>query len=272
MNGFVVVTKESSVCRFDRLLELRSKMGWVYGSEDLCVLLYSLVKRTRPRVMVELGTGFGVTTAWVAAAMKETGVGTLYTYDNASHFKSEAGRRFASGLDGALANLLNRDDGPSSYLDFVAALLVWAGVDGPVAQVEGDIDLKKIAAAPYLDPGVDCVFSDFSHSPESIQSLLGAFLGRLRPTASIFIDSASTQRLSYLTLERIVDDLNQNKLPIGILAGCTEAEVSALVRKVQCSRFRLMHLIEDRQRAQNSTAWLSVEPVDVVPTSAAFLH
>lgn len=34
----------------------------------------------------------------------------------------------------------------------------------------------------------------------------------------------------------------------------------------------LMHLIEARDRVQNSTAWLSVEPVDVVPTAATLLH
>ena len=41
---------------------------------------------------------------------------------------------------------------------------------------------------------------------------------------------------------------------------------------VQRSRFRLMHLLEARDRAQNSTAWISIEPVDVIPTAATFLH
>ncbi|MNT61209.1 hypothetical protein D3C72_1988360 [compost metagenome] len=49
----------------EKLSSLRESMGWAYGSEDLCVLLYSLVKRTRPRIVVELGTGFGVTAAWL---------------------------------------------------------------------------------------------------------------------------------------------------------------------------------------------------------------
>lgn len=260
------------MCHVDRLLELREKMGWVYGSEDLCVLLYSLVRRMRPCVMVELGTGFGVTTAWIGAAMKETGVGTLYTYDNGSHFDSDAGRRFINGLDGALAGLSQKGEGSSTYLEFVGGLLRWAGVDGQVVQIQCDIDLNRIAEASQLGSGIDCVFADFSHSAESIQLLLGAFLPRLSSTASVFIDSASTQRLSYLTLERIVDDLNRNKLPVGISRGCTEAELSLLLRKVQCSRFRLMHLIEARDRVQNSTAWLSVEPVDVVPTAATLLH
>ncbi|CAE6698840.1 hypothetical protein CFBP6600_03740 [Xanthomonas arboricola pv. corylina] len=61
----------------EQLLRIREEIGWLYGSEDLCVLLYSLVKREKPAVVVELGTGLGVSTAWMAAAMKETGKGTL---------------------------------------------------------------------------------------------------------------------------------------------------------------------------------------------------
>lgn len=148
----------------------------------------------------------------------------------------------------------------------------WIGVSDHVVAHHCDIDFKTVASAPMFDGGVDIVFSDFNHSPESIQSLLGAFLPRLADTASIFIDSASTQRLSYLTLERIVDNLNINKIPLGLLAGLSAAEEAAVARKVQRSRFRLMHLVEAHARAQNSTAWLSVEPVDVVATAANHFH
>ncbi|MGH8464550.1 MAG: hypothetical protein ACRER5_10420, partial [Pseudomonas sp.] len=78
----------------EKLSSLRESMGWVYGSEDLCVLLYSLVKRMRPRTVVELGTGFGVTAAWMAGALRENGGGVIHTYDNGSHFSSEPGVRY----------------------------------------------------------------------------------------------------------------------------------------------------------------------------------
>lgn len=257
---------------FDRLVLIRERMGWIYGSEDLCVLLYSLVKRMQPGIVIELGTGFGVTTAWMAAAMKESGRGVLHTYDNGSHFESEPGQRFLQELEPPLPALAALNDGRPDYLAFLAKILVWADVSDHVVTNQCDIDFKAVAGTPAFDGGVDIVFSDFNHSPESIQSLLGAFLPRLADSASIFIDSASTQRLSYLTLERIVEDLNNNKIPLGLLAGLSPTEEAVLIRKVQRSRFRIMHLIEAHVRAQNSTAWFSIEPVDTVATAAAHFH
>lgn len=253
----------------ERLFEIRERMGWLYGSEDLCVLLYSLVKRARPQNVVELGTGFGVSTAWIAAALKENETGVLHSYDNGSHYASDPARRFLAELEGPLRALIEPGQ---DYPSFMRALLAWAGVaDFAQVHVE-DIDFAAIATAPALHGGIDMLFSDFNHSPDSIQALLGHFLPRLSSTASVFIDSASTQRLSYLTLERIVDDLNCNKIPVGLARCWAPQEASAAIDRVQRSRFRLMHLIEGRARAQNSTAWLSIEPVDVVPTVAEFFH
>ncbi len=253
----------------ERLAEIRERMGWLYGSEDLCVLLYSLVKRARPQRVVELGTGFGVSTAWIAAALKENQTGALHSYDNGSHYASDPARRFLAELQGPLRTIVEPGQ---DYPSFLHALLTWAGVaDFAHVHVE-DIDFAAIAATPALHGGIDMLFSDFNHSPDSIQALLGHFLPHLSPTASVFIDSASTQRLSYLTLERIVDDLNGNKIPLGLARCWAPQETAAAIDRVQRSRFRLMHLIEARARAQNSTAWLSIEPVDVVPTAAEFFH
>ena len=254
----------------ERLCALRDSIGWVYGSEDLCVLLYSLVKRARPRTVVELGTGFGVTAAWMGIALRESGLGRIYTYDNGSHFCSAPGQRFVETLHGSLAESI-RVPG-QGYLDFLERVFSWAGVEDQVRTYVQDICVLEIAKAPEFDEGIDVLFSDFSHSQQSIQALLGAFISRMSDSASIFIDSASTQRLSYLTLESIVDSLNQNKIPRALIHGRSEDDVIALVAKIQRSRFRLMHLVEARERAQNSTTWISIEPVDVIPTSAPFLH
>jgi hypothetical protein len=69
-----------------------------------------------------------------------------------------------------------------------------------------------------------------------------------------------------------VDALNQNKIPRAFIKDRSEQDIDALLRMVQRSRFRLMHLLEACDRAQNSTAWISIEPVDVIPTAATFLH
>ena len=254
----------------EKLSSLRESMGWVYGSEDLCVLLYSLVKRMRPRIVVELGTGFGVTAAWMAGALRENGGGVIHTYDNGSHFASEPGIRFVEGLQGPFADLLREK--AQDYPAFLKHVFQWAGVENHVVANWQEIGFADIAQAPAFDGGIDMVFSDFNHSQDSIQALLAAFLPRMAESASIFIDSASTQRLGYLTLEAVVDALNQNKIPRAFIKDRSEQDIDALLRMVQRSRFRLMHLLEARDRAQNSTAWISIEPVDVIPTAATFLH
>ncbi len=48
------------------LLDLRNRIGGIYGSEDICMLLYSLIRRERPKNVVEIGAGLGVSAFWMA--------------------------------------------------------------------------------------------------------------------------------------------------------------------------------------------------------------
>ncbi|WP_045728407.1 hypothetical protein [Xanthomonas sp. GPE 39] len=132
--------------------------------------------------------------------------------------------------------------------------------------------MDQMASDDAFQSGVDMIFSDFNHSPDSIQALLGAFLPVMRESSSIFIDSASTHRLSYLALERIVEHLNHGRLPVGLTKGLDELEVQRLETRVRRSSFRLMHLIETSDRAQNSTAWLRIEPIDIKAAGVTFSH
>ena len=72
------------------LLELRNRIGRVYGSEDIAMLLYSLVRRERPANILELGTGLGVSAFWMAQAAKENGHGHVWTLDDGSHWTEAA--------------------------------------------------------------------------------------------------------------------------------------------------------------------------------------
>ena len=54
------------VSSFAPLPELRNRIGGYYGSEDLAVLFYALIRRERPLNIVELGSGLGVTLFWMA--------------------------------------------------------------------------------------------------------------------------------------------------------------------------------------------------------------
>src|SRR6266436_5037040 len=72
---------------FALLKEYANRFGTFYGTEDFCIFLYGLAKMQRPKVILELGTGFGVTTFWLARAVVENGEGHIWTVDNGSHWQ-----------------------------------------------------------------------------------------------------------------------------------------------------------------------------------------
>jgi len=53
-----------------------------YNTHDFSVFLYSLIKMQKPRCVLELGTGFGVTAFLAAQACKENNKGKVITIDN----------------------------------------------------------------------------------------------------------------------------------------------------------------------------------------------
>lgn len=256
---------------------VRDSLGDLYGSEDLAILLYSLVKRERPRVFVELGTGQGVTTLWVAAAMKENGFGTIFTVDNGAHFEG-AVAKFKDRFDACVET----QDQLSSHPRFISHLCDKADVADHVRYIHRDIDLTNIdwltdeiraATGETADPTLDMVFSDYDHSANTIAALVANFLPRLSPVGSLFIDSASTKVISYLLLEKIEQMFVAGKTPHQILACLvTEAERQRLIETVRNATIRLTHLVENKDRAQNSTAWLRVERASLVPELAKSLR
>ena len=48
------------------LLDLRNRIGGIYGSEDISMLLYCLIRHERPKNVVEIGAGLGVSAFWMA--------------------------------------------------------------------------------------------------------------------------------------------------------------------------------------------------------------
>jgi len=53
-------------------------------------LLYALVRATRPRNVLELGTGLGVTARFIAEALVENGAGDLITVEPVKEFRLQA--------------------------------------------------------------------------------------------------------------------------------------------------------------------------------------
>jgi hypothetical protein len=256
----------------DYLLALRDQLGPVYGSEDLCMLLYSMVRREQPRVVVELGTGFGATTAWIATALKEIGEGCIYTFDNGSHFEDASVKAFVSRLSGPLQDLARLAE-TGSYEACMAWIFEHAQIAEKVRFVKGDIgfDARAVEAVAQGQK-IDVLFSDFNHAPNTIIPLLGGYLPHMNTTSAIYIDSASTYLPSYWMLENLVRMLNAKRIPAVLRHGLDDAQSDALDDLVDTCSFQLVHLVEKTPRSQNSTAWIRISTDDLLPAHATHVR
>ncbi len=252
------------------LLELRNRIGGIYGSEDIAMLLYCLIRRERPKNVVEIGAGLGVSAFWMAQAMKENGQGRIWTLDDASHWQDPEELHKALAPLAGVAPFDALDMAQLDYPLYFNACTELLGLQDHLTFLEAHLDLTDEAGFteekfPFLAEPIDFLFHDITRGPDDILDLLYLFLPRLSESASVFIDSASTSLTGYLVLERLVDQLNQSKVPRRFLLGQSEPIRRQLCELVANRRFRLMHLIERKSRPQNSTAWLKIEPNDYLP-------
>ncbi|MEX2649499.1 MAG: class I SAM-dependent methyltransferase [Alphaproteobacteria bacterium] len=252
------------------LTELRNRVGPVYGSETISLLFYALIRRERPRNVVELGTGLGVSAFSMAQAVKENGVGKVWTIDDGSHW-AEPGK-----LGGALAPLAGiapfdrlglTSLGYAEYLREATRVL---GLDDQLTFINGHLELGPDVPFvpeqwPFLAEPVDFVFLDVFRTPDHILDTLFHVLPVSAPCLNLFIDSASTSTVSYLFLETLVERLNRGKVPWRLMQRAEPRRRRLFIDLVATRRFTLMHLVERLNRAQNSTAWLKIEPADHMP-------
>ena len=86
--------------------------------------------------------------------------------------------------------------------------------------------------------------------------------------SSIFIDRASTLNHSYLLLEKIIGELQNNRISNSLVDGLPKKTQDLIYRLVSKSKFTLIHLTEDDNnkvnKLQNSTSWIKIEPLDFV--------
>jgi hypothetical protein len=263
-----------------KLLAWRDIAGPFYGSEDQAVLLYSLVKMYRPRAVLELGTGLGVSSYWIAQALKENGEGQLLSVDDGSHWNEDAIQKVTPALDKLLRKL---DEHPTfsslfprakvpHYFDWLNALARTLELDAHVSFVNESLDLSSLA--PRSNAGllskmqaneIELLYADFTHGPDAVLALLAGFLPNMARSSSILIDSASTLWLSYFVLEQTVAQLNSGKVPAALLVGANKERRERMMEIVATRKFTLVHLVERKDRSQNGLAWLKIEPVNVVP-------
>jgi predicted O-methyltransferase YrrM len=232
----------------------------LFGTENFCHFLYSLVRMDRPSVVVELGCGGAATALMVAQALLENGHGQLWTIDNGSDWTNELVRE-------TCLNALGAADGKMAYAEFISTLLDRFGLSGRMSLVE-----MTLNGADFFDPGqkIDMLFSDATPShAEGCLALLKYYLPRVNTYSSIFIDRAGTINHAWLLLRYVVDRLQTGKIPLHLTDGCTAMEQRALEQLVKTCEFQLINLTETmhlkKNKMQNSRAWIKIQPHDYIP-------
>lgn len=234
---------------YQRLAELKrytDRIGSIYGTEDLSVYLYSVIKMMKPKTVVELGTGLGSTMLWSALALEENNEGVLYTIDDGSEWERIS-----------VARELIGERFCKKYSEFIQKLIIDFQIYERVQFIN-----EKISIVPVNN--IDLLFSDFAHGVFDVTKLIADYLPRMNDYSKIYIDSASTHYGSYNTIERIVEILNNGKIPRSF-EEVSVFDYDELLKKVQSSSFSIEHIIENKDRNQNSTCCITVSPIDIFP-------
>jgi predicted O-methyltransferase YrrM len=253
------------------LAEWNRLLGETYSSEDKASFFYALIKMQKPQRLLEIGTGVGVCSLFMAQAVKENGSGHVFTLDNGTEWDKHFEPYFTDRIrpSPTFAPLLERD-----FFATMQRLAEKAELGDRISFLQGELsvtDVEPITAedhpflASALAAPLDLVFCDIDHSPVGCLGILTKFLPLLAPAASIFIDSASTFLPSYLALEHTVAQMNAGKVPAFMLASSDPGTRRRLRDLVAARRFTLIHLTEHKERNGNGFAWLKVEPANLFP-------
>lgn len=249
--------------RRNKLLVLNDVVGEAFGTEIFSLFLYSLARMHKPQTVVELGTGFGVSAAWMGLAAAENGSGHIWSVDDCSQLQTDyfRDRMLAlakAGFDGF------QELGPA---DYHPCLIETLDLADQVTHVRRTIDLEESAHFddyPFGDLEVDLLWSDITHGVEQMLMTLTHFLPRMAPSSSIFLDSVPSYMPSYQTLERLIKQLNSGRVPKMMLDWGVDAGF------VENREFNLVHLtkVDTGREHQNGTSWIKIEPVDLRPYPA----
>jgi predicted O-methyltransferase YrrM len=130
-----------------------------------CTFLMRLVRELKPGSCVELGTGFGVSTAYQAASLELNGTGRLITLDAATEWMKIAERGLSMlGLDGIVERRVGPIDGLISEVLPAAAPIDYALLDADHAE---EATLRHFEAIfPHLAEGAVAVFDDINWTEE----------------------------------------------------------------------------------------------------------
>lgn len=235
---------------YDKLVKVKQytdKIGNVYGTEDFSVYLYSIIKMTKSKNVVELGSGLFTTTLWAALALEENQFGTIHTVDNGAEWNR-------------MSSLINTIplQYKSDYINFAQDIISDFEFEDKIKFYSKNID-------DFDSENIDILFSDYSHGVFSIFNLIAKYLHKMNDNSYIFIDSASTYYPSFITLNTLIDHLNRKNIPLSLRELVNENSITKFLDKVNNSKFEITHIIENKNRNQNSVVQIKIFPDDIMP-------
>ena len=258
---------------FSSLRRYSEIFGYDYGTDNFSLFLYSLVKMECPLNLLELGTGYGVSALWIALALEENGEGHLWSIDDGREFyDAKMNRTRMKNFLQELTGLTAISDNDFTYHWYLERLAECLGLSRRVTFVSATLDERNFldtvqSRTAALDKPLDLVFSDYASSARGLYLLLGGLLPYMGGRASIFLDSVSTEVETYLAVERLVDQLNGQSLPVTVAHRYSAEHCHLLRRMLVSNQLQLTHIVERKHREQNSRAWIRIEPVDLIPFS-----
>lgn len=214
----------------DQLKQYLKELPKTYYTEDFSYYMYGLVKMTKPKVFVELGTGYGVTAFAVATAMKENGFGEVITLD-----------------DGSQNDI--------SYFSYINNKINEFGFDN-VKFVNKTLDGKLDSINEFNVNDVGIVFNDINCHYNTLPVILAWLLPRKADECYLIIDRLASIPEFYEATRSFVNDLNSNKTPKRLLE-LTENK-DKLIEAIKQTRFSLSHVRKVGSK-QDSFAVLKME-------------
>jgi hypothetical protein len=269
-----VIQSELSIDNVAKLKRYTNLFGPSYGTESFAPFLHSLIRMERPKTLVEFGTGYGVSALWMALALQANGDGHLWTFDDGSHFPQDRLQLIAATLrrEMSLAASANEIESLHSYLKWIAKNLGLADrITFVPAHLKDGAAIETLRGAPGFAHPIDLFFSDYESSAPGLYLMLGELLPYIADQGSIFLDSVSTYYDTFVALERLVMQLNEQRIPNLIGRNSNPEQIALLRHTLETNELRLLHLLEPGKAKQNSRAWLRKVPVDLIPFSPELL-
>lgn len=220
--------------------EYVKKHGEYFGTDGFAYYMYGLIKMIKPDNIIELGTGYGVTSFMAALACKENNKGKIITIDDGSHFKN------------------------FNHKDFIINKIDEFNLNNFIEFKNFKLNLDNFIELNYIK-NVDIFFNDVDASPLYFLNILNWLLPRLNNTTYFFIDGGATFWPCYCAIELTIDKLNKNKIPLTQSEKLNfSKESEEIIKKYSFSSYYLKKNTENVMNPkQDSFALIKIERTNI---------